>query len=62
MIQLELDALAMQPRELHSWLTNSLAQMPADAIVKIRVNGKVSTDNMEVLRAPSLRTHWPRQP
>jgi hypothetical protein len=59
MIQLELDAPAMQPQELRSWLTNSLAQMPADSIVKLRVNGMVSTETMEVLRAPSLRTLAP---
>jgi DNA repair exonuclease SbcCD nuclease subunit len=59
MIQIELQAEALQTEELRSWLKNSFAQLPSDSVVKLRVNGNVSVETMEVLRAPSLRSLAP---
>ena len=55
MIQLELQAAAMRPKELGDWLNNALEQLPPDSVVRLKVHGKVSADVMNVLRAPSLR-------
>jgi DNA repair exonuclease SbcCD nuclease subunit len=59
MIQLELHAAAMRPKELEAWLKNSLEQLPPDSVVKLKIHGEVTADIMNVLRAPSLRSLAP---
>ena len=59
MIQLELYAAAMCPKELETWLKNSLEQLSPDSVVKLKIHGEVTADIMNVLRAPSLRSLAP---
>ena len=59
MIQLELYATLMHPKELGAWLKNSLEQLPPDSVVKLKIHGEVTADVMNVLRAPSLRSLAP---
>lgn len=59
MIQLELHAAAMRAKELGAGLKNSLAQLPPDSVVRLKIHGEVTADVMHVLRAPSLRSMAP---
>jgi DNA repair exonuclease SbcCD nuclease subunit len=59
MIQIELQAAAMQAEELGFWLKNSLKALPRDSIVRLKVHGKITAAAMDVLRAPSLRSLAP---
>ena len=59
MIQIELQAAAMQAEELGFWLKNSLKALPRDSIVKLKVHGKITAAIMDVLRAPHLRSLAP---
>lgn len=59
MIILELHAARMGGEDIGSWIKNSLEELPPDSIVKLRVNGKITADATDVLRAPSLRSLAP---
>ena len=59
MIQLDLHPRHMEAAELRSWLESNIGELPEDAIVKLKIHGRISQDAMAVLRAASLRSLAP---
>jgi hypothetical protein len=49
----------MEAAELRSWLESNIGELPEDAIVKLKIHGRISQDAMVVLRAASLRSLAP---
>ncbi len=59
MVQLNLHPRHMDTAELRSWLVSNIGELPADAIVKLKIHGRISQNAMAVLRAASLRSIAP---
>ncbi len=59
MVQLNLHPRHMDTAELRSWLVSNIGELPADAIVKLKIHGRISQNAMAVLRAASLRAIAP---
>jgi DNA repair exonuclease SbcCD nuclease subunit len=59
MIQLDVTAARMGPAAMCDWIEATLAELPLDSVVKIRVYGKIHEDVRSVLTAGSLRTLAP---
>ena len=60
MIQLNLHPGDMNAAVLRSWLENTIGELPQDAIVKLKIRGRISQAAMTVLRAASLRALAPQ--
>jgi DNA repair exonuclease SbcCD nuclease subunit len=59
MIQLNLHPGDMNVAKLRSYLESTLAELPQDAIVKLKIHGRISQEAMAVLRTASLRSIAP---
>ena len=59
MIQLNLHPRDMDAADLKSWLESKLGELPEDAIVRLKIHGRITQDAMAVLRAASLRSIAP---
>jgi len=59
MIQLDVAAVRMSPAAMRDWIKATLAELPQDSVVKIRVYGKIRDDVRSVLTAGSLRALAP---
>ena len=49
----------MNAAELEAWIKNSLAELPRDSVVKLKIHGVVTDETMQVLSAPTLRSLAP---
>ena len=59
MIQLNLHPVDMNAAKPRSYLESTIAELPQDAIVKLKIHGRMSQEAMTVLRAASLRAIAP---
>ena len=59
MVQLEVHPEMMNAAELEAWIKNSLAELPPDSIVKLKIHGVITDETMQVLSAPTLRSLAP---
>ncbi len=59
MIQLNLHPRDVRAVNLRSYLESTIGELPQDAIVKLKIHGRISQEVMEVLRAASLRSIAP---
>jgi len=59
MIQLDVAATQMSPVAMCDWIKATLAELPTDSVVKIKVYGKIRKDISRVLTARSLRALAP---
>lgn len=55
MIQLDMAAARMSPAAMRDWIKATLAELPQDSVVKIRVYGKISDGTRQAVTAASLR-------
>jgi DNA repair exonuclease SbcCD nuclease subunit len=60
MVQLEVHPEMMNAAELEAWIKNSLAELPWDSVVKLKIHGVISDETMQVLSAPTLRSLAPQ--
>ena len=59
MFSLWLDASDLGPEDLERRLRDEISQMPADAVVQIRLEGGLAPGSEEVIRAANLRRLYP---
>ena len=59
MRQLDVHAAKMNADQLKNWIRQTLQTLPDNAVVKLRVYGRLSAPAMDVLRAASLRSLAP---
>jgi exonuclease SbcD len=59
MIQLDVAAARMSPAAMRDWIKATLAELPTDSVVRIKVYGKIREDVRSVLTAGSLRALAP---
>jgi len=59
MFALRLDVSDLGPEDLEQHLRNEISQMPADAVVQIRLEGGLAPGSEEVIRAANLRSLHP---
>jgi len=59
MVQLNVYPRHLDAAKLRSWVESKMSELPKDAIVKLKVHGRMSQDAMAVLRAASLRAIAP---
>jgi exonuclease SbcD len=58
MVEVELDTRRMRP-DIKSSLQNVLANLPADGVVSLKIDGRLTKSQLDVLSAPSLRSMAP---
>jgi DNA repair exonuclease SbcCD nuclease subunit len=58
MVQVELDAHQMRP-DIESSLRKALEKLPPDGVVSIKIHGRLTKKELDVLSAPSLRSIAP---
>jgi exonuclease SbcD len=59
MVQLEVNIDGMNKAQLSNWLQDRIKKIPADSIVRIKIQGELGSDLAEVIRAESLRALAP---
>ena len=59
MIQLNLHPRDMDAAMLRSYLKGTIGELPQDAIVKLKIHGRISQEATAVLRAAYLRSLAP---
>ena len=60
MVQLEVHPEKMSATELEAWIKSSLAELPRDSVVKLKIHGMITEEAMQVLSAPTLRSLAPQ--
>jgi len=59
MVQFEVNVDGMNRAQLSNWLIDRIKKIPAESIVKVKIEGELSSDIMEILRVGSLRALAP---
>ena len=59
MVVLDAQAKNMNAAELKAWICEKLANLPANSVVQIRIQGNVGADTLKAVSAESLRSYVP---